>query len=249
MNLRFTLFALGLLMAAMVAVSGCASTPTPAPTTVPPTTAPTALPQPTTAPTNTALPPTPTLAPTVTKAPPTNTPIPTTPAPTATNTRPPVTAAPPTDAATATATAVVMKYEAPELIEPKQGDTRRLRRDAFVFRWNPVGDLQANECYQLRLRIKSLVDPTQDHYGEVFYLADNTCNWAVGSGVVEFVVNGRPPAPDYTGLVAEADGKANAVDSQQYQVTWDVRVVLNDNGTLTPISPTSALGEFTLLNQ
>lgn len=242
MNLRFTLLLIGLL----AVIVSCASTPTPVPTTVPPTAVPTTPPQPTAAPTNTPLPRTPTTAPTITIAPATNTPIPTSPTPTATNTRPPVTAAPPTDVISPTATAVVVKYGAAELLEPKQGDTRRVRKDAFVFRWNPVGDLAANECYLLRLRITHLADPNRN-YGQATYLVESSCNSAVGSGVVEFVVNGRAPAPNYDGLVDEANALAG-IDSQEYLVEWDVTVVLNENGVLTPIGETSAVGQFTLLN-
>ena len=236
------------LFVGLVIFAGCASTPTPAPTIVAPTAIPTEIPKPTVVPTNTALPPTPTSAPTITPPPATNTPIPTTPAPTATNTRVPVTRQP-TAVITPTVTTVAVKYSAPELIEPKQGDTRRVRRDAFVFRWNPVGDLEANECYALRLRIKSLVDPGQDHYGENTYLVESSCNSTIAGGVVEFVVNGRAPAPNYDGLVAEADGKASGIESQEYLVQWDVTVVVNQNGTLIPLSPTSAISEFRLLNQ
>lgn len=251
MNHRFSLFALALCVAVLVAVVGCVSTPTPVPTTEPPTTVPTALPQPTTAPTRTALPPSPTTAPTITLAPATNTPIARTPSLTPTiaitNTRPAVTRAPVTATATITPTIVAIKYSAPELVEPRPGDTRRLRKDAFVFRWNPVGDLAANECYQLRMRITHLSDPNRN-YGEVKYLVESSCHSAVGSGKVEFVVNGRAPAPNYDGLVDEANGRAG-IDSQQYLVEWDVTTVLNENGVLTPISPTSAVGQFTLLNQ
>lgn len=226
-------------------IAGCASTPTPEPTTVVPTDIPTPIPQPTQAPTNTALPPTNTPPPTNTLPPPTNTPIPTTPLPTATNTFVPVTREP---TATPLPTEVALKYGAPELIEPRAGDTRRARRDAFDFRWNPVADLEPNECYVLRLRIIHLADPNQN-YGEQTYLVESSCNSAIGSGVVEFIVNGRAPAPNYDGLIAEADGKAGGIDSQEYLVQWDVTVVLNQDGTLTPISPASAVSEFRLLSQ
>lgn len=225
-------------------VVGCASTPTPAPTEAVPTDIPTEIPQPTAAPTKTALPPTPTKAPTKTPLPPTNTPLPTTPTPTVTNTRRPVTPLP-SATATVTATVVSIKYPAPELVEPKDGDSRRLRRDAFVFRWNPVADLGANECYALRLRITNLADPAK-HYAEQTYLVENSCNSALGSGIVEFVVSGRAPAPNYDGLVDEANGLAGGIDSQQYLVEWDVRVVLNENGKLTPIGSPSATGQFNL---
>ncbi len=237
--MKFTL----LLLALAMFFVGCAATPTPEPTLTP-TSIPTAIPKPTQTPTNTALPPTPTTAPTITPPPATNTPIPTTPAPTVTNTRLPVTREP---TATPTATEIALKYEAPELIEPRAGDTRVIRRDAFIFKWNPVADLQLNECYQLRLRIVHLADPNRN-YGEESYLVESSCNSAIGSGVVQFVVNGRAPAPNYDGLVDEANGKAGGVDSQEYLVQWDVRVVLNQDGKLTPLSPSSAISEFRLLN-
>jgi hypothetical protein len=233
-----------LLAAFVLIVAGCASTPTPAPTVAAPTAVPTEIPQPTQAPTNTALPPTPTTAPTVTPLPPTNTPLPTTPAPTATNTRVPVTRQP---TATPTETTVALKYSAPVLLEPHQGDTRVLRRDAFVFKWEPVADLAPNECYQLTLRITHLADPNHS-YAEQKYLVESSCNSSVGSGTVQFVVSGRAPAPNYDGLVDEANGKAGGIDSQEYQVTWYVQVVLNQDGNLIPLSPPSATGEFRLLS-
>lgn len=236
-----------LLFAFVLFVVGCASTPTPAPTTAAPTALPTEIPKPTVAPTNTALPPTPTSAPTNTLPPPTNTPLPTTPVPTATNTRRPVTPKP-SVTATQAATVIAIKYGAPELVEPKNGDTRRLRRDAFVFRWNPVADLGSNECYQLRLRITNLADPAK-HYAEQTYLVESSCSSSTGSGIVQFVVNGRAPAPNYDGLVDEANGLAGGIESQTYLVEWDVRVVLNQDGKITPLSPASVVGQFNLLGQ
>ena len=231
-----------ILVAILFLIAGCASTPTPVPTVTAPTTIPTEIPQPTQAPTNTALPPTPTTAPTMTPLPPTNTPLPTTPAPTATNTRVPVTRQP---TALPTATAIALKFDAPVLLEPHQGDTRVLKRDAFVFKWEPVGDLAENECYQLTLRVVHLADPNRN-YAEQKYLVESSCNSAVGSGTVEFTVNGRAPAPNYDGLVDEANGKAGGIDSQEYLVQWNVQAVLNQDGDLIPLSPPSATGEFTL---
>ncbi len=232
-----------LLVALVFLIAGCASTPTPAPTAVPPTAIPTEIPKPTQAPTNTALPPTPTALPTITPLPPTNTPLPTTPVPTATNTRLPVTRQP---TALPTATEVALKFDKPNLIEPKDGDSRVARRDAFIFKWEPVGDLAQNECYILTLRITHLADPNRN-YAEQQYLVDSSCNSAVGSGNLEFTVNGRAPAPNYDGLIDEANGKAGGIDSQSYQVTWWVQAVLNQDGNLIPLSPPSATGEFTLL--
>lgn len=238
MKLLIPLALIGLLLI------GCASTPTPPAPTIAPTDIPTAVPQPMQAPTNTSLPPTPTQAPTITPPPATNTPIPTTPAPTATNTRVPVTREP---TATATATEIALKYGAPELLEPRAGDTRVLKRDAFIFKWNPVADLQANECYELRLRIVHLADPNQN-FAEQKYLVENSCNSAIGSGIVQFVVNGRAPAPNYDGLVDVVNQLAG-IDSQEYLVQWDVTVVQNQDGVSTPISPPSALSEFRLTSQ
>lgn len=227
------------------AVAGCASTPTPAPTVVVPTTVPTEIPLPTQAPTNTALPPTPTAAPTITPLPPTNTPLPTTPAPTATNTRAPVTRQP---TATATATEIALKFDAPQLKEPANGATFTARRDDFRFVWEPVGDLGPNECYLLTLQIQSLVDPQQEHYGQEKYLVQESCNSTVSGGPLLFVVNRRPPAPNYDGLIATADALAGNVSSQEYLVHWTVQTVLQQDGNLIPLSPPSVTGEFRLLN-
>lgn len=227
-------------------IAGCASTPTPAPTVaVPPTAIPTEIPKPTQAPTNTALPPTPTTAPTITPLPPTNTPLPTTPAPTATNTRAPVTREP---TALPTATEIALRFEPPVLVEPANGATFTARRDDFVFVWEPVGDLQADECYALTLQVKSLVDPQQEHYGQEIYLVQDSCNSTVQGGQLRFTVNRRPPAPNYDGLMATADALAGNISSQDYLVRWSVQAVLRQDGNLIPLSPPSETGEFKLLN-
>ncbi|MBI4675856.1 MAG: hypothetical protein HY741_29805 [Chloroflexi bacterium] len=233
------------LVALILFVVGCASTPTPAPTVAAPTAIPTAIPKPTQAPTNTPLPPTPTTAPTVTPLPPTNTPIPATPTATATNTRVPVTRQP---TALPTATQVALKYSAPNLVEPLTGDTRVARRDDFVFVWEPAGDLEANECYLLTLQVKSLVDPQQEHYGEEKYLVQASCDSDIQGGPLRFTVNRRAPAPNYDGLIATADALAGNISSQEYLARWTVQVVLNQDGNLVPLSPPSATGEFRLLN-
>ena len=228
-----------------VLFAGCASTPTPAPTVPAPTAIPTEIPKPTVAPTNTPLPPTPTTAPTVTPPPPTNTPIPTTPAPTATNTRVPVTRQP-TAVITPTATTVALKYSAPQLNEPKAGDTRTTSND-LVFNWQPIAALGANECYLVTVRITNSVD---NEYGEQSFLAENTCNDAGNAGV-SFTLRKRAPAPDYAGLVAIASAKTPTTN---FRVSWNVTVVQN-NGTdpnkpdpsqYIPLSPRSETFEFAL---
>lgn len=235
-----------LFVAIFFLIAGCASTPTPAPTAeIPPTAIPTEIPKPTEAPTNTALPPTPTSAPTITPPPPTNTPLPTTPAPTATNTRAPVTREP---TALPTATEVAIKYAAPVLVEPHSGDTRMARRDDFVFVWNPVADLEAHECYLVTVQVKSQVDPLQEHYGQEQYLVTDSCNSRIESGPLRFTVNRRPPAPNYDGLMATADALAGNISSQEYLVRWFVEVVAEQDGSWTPVSEQSEIGEFKLLN-
>lgn len=227
---------------------GCASTPAPAPTAVvAPTAIPTEIPKATVAPTTTALPPTPTFAPTNTTVPPSNTPIPSSPTATATLTRVPVTRQP-TAVITPTATTVALEFGAPVLIEPANGATFTARRDDFQFKWQPVGDLAANECYLLTLQVKSLVDPQQDHYGQEKYLIQDSCNWLAQSGPLKFTVNRRAPAPNYDGLVATADALAGNIPSQEYLVRWFVQVVQNQDGQVIPLSPPSATGEFRLLN-
>jgi hypothetical protein len=234
-----------ILVAMVLFIAGCASTPTPAPTVAAPTAVPTEIPKPTQEPTATPLPPTPTTAPTITPLPPTNTPLPTTPAPTATKTRAPVTREP---TAPPTATEIALKYNAPVLVEPHSGDTRTAKRDDFVFVWNPVADLQANECYLLTLQIKNLVDPQQEHYGQEKYLVQDSCNSSAQNGPLRFSVNRRPPAPNYDGLIATADALAGNISSQEYLVRWTVQTVLQQDGNLIPLSPPSEPGEFRLLN-
>lgn len=234
-----------LLVTMVLFIAGCASTPTPAPTVPAPTTVPTEIPKPTQEPTNTPLPPTPTAAPTITPLPPTSTPLPTTPAPTATNTRVPVTREPTVQP---TATEIALKYNAPLLVEPHSGDTRDARRDDFNFVWNPVADLQANECYLLTLQIKNQVDPQQAHYGEEKYLVQDSCNSSAQNGPLRFTVNRRAPAPNYDGLIATADALAGNISSQEYLVRWTVQAVLQQDGNLVPLSPPSEPAEFRLLN-
>ncbi len=223
-------------------VVGCASTPTPEPT-LEPTAVPTVVPQPTQTPTNTPLPPTPTL--TNTPPPPTNTPIPSSPTPTATNTRPPVTAGPTEPPATPTETPVPFRFGAPALVEPGSGDLRQTS-DNLEFRWRPVGALGGNECYLLTVRVTNTVD---SQYAEQPYLA--ACGDPGNSDVVKFVLNKRPPAPDYAGLVEIATARTPA---NRFVVTWTLTVVQNngadplkpDPALYAPISPTSAPFEFEL---
>lgn len=244
MNHRFTFPVIGLLIVAIIAVVGCASTPTPVPPTIVPTAVPTSVPPPTAAPTNTSLPPTPTTAPTVTPPPATNTPIPTTPAPTATNTRPPVTRQP---TAVPTATTVPLKFAAPQLTAPAADSTFRTGKDDLVFTWQPVGALAADECYLVTVRITNTVD---NQFAELSYMAQNTCNDS-GTAPVQFSLSKRAPAPDYAGLVAIAN---TANPATTFHVTWNVMVVQNKGADpnnavpakYVPLSPVSDTIQFNL---
>jgi hypothetical protein len=232
---------LGLLAVAAV---GCSIIqPTSKPTSTPAPTALVAVVTATVAPSATSLPPTPTAAATqvstVTDTPAaTNTTAPTdTPAATPTNTRVPVTPIPkPT--ATATNTTVALKYAAPLLIEPS-GQSFQAGKDDLRFEWHPVTDLGANECYQVTVRVTNLTDPARN-YAQDSFLALNTCNSTLSGGTVTFSLLKRNP-PTYSGLIAQAEtlgGQSNIFD-----VKWWVTVVRNDG---TPLSPPSAMFEFTL---
>jgi type IV secretory pathway VirB10-like protein len=236
-----------------VAVIGCAETPTPAPTAEA-TSAPVVL---TVAPTNTAapsptpLPPTPTAAPTNTAAP-TDTPAPTnTPLPTPTNTRRPVTLTPKPTPTNPAPTAVSLKYSAPQLVEPKSGDTRISGKDDLIFKWSPVADLGEKECYLVTVQVINLADPAQ-HYAQASYLAKNTCNSFVSGGTLSFTLPAKKHGPpDYEGLVAIA---SQTTPSNFYTARWWVTVVRDDgpdpNNTgvekTTPLSPESEKFEFSL---
>lgn len=227
----------------VVVLTACGATgPAPAPTTaVQPTR--TAAPAPpaataTTAPANTAVPPTDTPAPTNTVAGPTVA-VTTTTVVTATATRPAVVA---TTGPTATAqpTKVTLKYGAPELLEPKSGDTRIAGKDTFVFRWKPVAELGAGEFYQVFVAIVNPIDNTSPNQ-----------TWNVGcnadsTGYCRFVLGKTPTGQDYLGLLAAANRLSSP---NTLKVRWSVTVVLDQGGgKFVPISPTSDTIEFTLQN-
>jgi hypothetical protein len=234
-------------------VVGCdrfqpARTPTPTPTAVP-----TSIPAPTEVPSATLLPPSATSAPTqvpsmVSQIAPTITQAATvTPTATATNTRLPFT---PRPKSTATNTAVALKYSAPVLIEPGAGDTRLEGKDDLLLRWKPVADLGPSECYLVTVQVVNLADPLQ-HYAQDSFVAQDSCNGAISSGIVEFTLRKRNP-PSYEGLVAVASNLGGP--SNQFKVNWWVTVVL-DRGPdpqnpgkdlTTPLSPPSAENEFAL---
>lgn len=238
-----------ILLGLMFAVGGCATTPTPEPTTVP-TAIPTLIPTPTQAPTRTSLPPTPTPLP-VTDTPEatntplvTDTPLPTdTPLATATNTRRPAT---PKPTETVAPTEVPVSFPAPELVEPGVAgaiDTRTAGKDDLVFRWKPVGRLDAGECYQVTVRITNVVD---DEHADQPYLVQDTCNSGGDKPVEQFALLAKKHGqPDYEGLTNIA---STGTPTNQYKVTWYVTVVRQDGAQTTPISPPSAPAEFTLLS-
>ncbi len=220
-----------------VALTGCAfgtatPTPSPIPTAAPVVVVATA----TTEPTLTPLPPPVTVLAT-TAVPASSTPAPTaTVTTTATSTRIPATRPP----RTATPTAVVLKYAAPQLVEPGPGDTRMAGKDDLILHWNPVANLDTNECYQVTVRIINRADPSQ-RYGQATYLAENTCNSSLNGGVLEFTLFAkRHGQPDYEGLLAIA---SQTSPSQTYQVRWWVNVASTDQ---KPIGLPSKALEFTL---
>ncbi len=190
----------------------------------------------------TALPPTPTEAATAVSAT-TNTPaltatsVPTdTPAATPSRTRAPATAKP---RATATNAAVALKYNAPVLLEPHAGDTRQASKDDFLFKWQPVANLGANECYQVTVQVINLADPNHQ-YGQDSFLAQNTCNSAISQGIMAFSLLKKNP-PSYSGLIARATQLGGP--SNQFDVKWWVMVVRSDG---TPLSPASEPFDFML---
>lgn len=236
-----------LLTGLMLFVVSCQATATPTPTVTPKPPA-TATPLPTQAPpTNTPEPPTETAVPTDTQEPPTETPIPETetPLPTATLTRRPVTAAP---TATVTATKVALKYQAPVLLEPPAGAVRNNGKEDLLFRWAPVGTLAGNECYLVTVRITNTTD---QQYGELSYIAQDTCGDSGNNPMLQFTLNRRPPSPDYQGLVAIASA---AAPSNDFVVTWSVIVVQNNGADpnnpspsqYVPVSPRSGQSTFNL---
>jgi cytoskeletal protein RodZ len=170
-----------------------------------------------------------------------------TPTATATNTRVPFT---PRPKATATKTAVALKYTAPVLIEPGAGDTRLEGKDDLLLRWKPVADLGPSECYLVTLQVVNLADPLQ-HYGQDSFVAQDSCNSAISSGIVEFTLRKKNP-PSYRGLVDIASSLGGP--SNQFKVKWWVTVVM-DRGPdpqnpgkelTTPLSPPSTENEFAL---
>jgi hypothetical protein len=245
-----------LFLAAMLV--GCdrfqqARTPTPTPV---PAVVSTSIPVPTEAPSLTPLPATPTFAPTeipalASTSAATSTEVATeTAQPTVTNTRLPFT---PRPKATATSTAIALRYEAPELLEPGEGATRTDGKDDFLFKWKPVADLGPHECYLITVQMVNLADPLQ-RYSEDSFVAQDSCNSPISAGNPQFTLRKKNP-PSYTGLVAEANARGGT-PSSQYQVIWWVTVVL-DNGPdpknpgkdlTTLLSPPSAKSEFTLLS-
>lgn len=244
-KVRSWLLIIGMLLVA----AGCQATPAPAPTAAP-TAVPTALPPPTAQPTSTPLPPTPTKAPpTATRQPPTNTPIveTDTPVPTATSTRRPVTLVP-TATATAVATQVSIKYQAPELVEPQPDAIRRNGQEDLIFRWRPVGALAGNECYLVTVRV---TNPMDQQFAELSYIAEQSCGDPGNAAFVEFTLHKRAPGPDYAGLVAIAGAQTASND---YLVTWSVMVIQNngadpnkaDPSQYSPLSPRSETRQFHL---
>ncbi len=225
-------FALVLLAIPLV---GC-SQPKPSPTPTAPA-APIVVAAATSAPTATSLPPTLTPSPAAT-----DTPAPTdTLAPTSTSTAPPTrTRVPATRTPTPlpTNTEVVIKYSAPQLIEPHAGDSRLEGKDDLVFKWKPVGDLGADECYSISVKVVNNIDQA---YGTFTQILNSTCNSPVSGGVLQFTLN-RPKysAPNYRGLI-EAAQKVTA--SNSFTVLWSVTVVLGDG---TPLSPPSEQFTFAL---
>jgi cytoskeletal protein RodZ len=246
-----------LLMAVLGAVLvGCdrflpTRTPTPLPT---PTGVSTSIPAATEAPSTTPLPPTPTLAPTevstlASAGTATSTETTTeTPLPTATSTRRPFT---PRPTATAASTAVALKYAAPVLLEPEEGATRTDGKDDFLFQWKPVADLGPHECYFVTVQVINLADPNQ-RYSQDSWIAPDSCNSAVSSGVQQFTLRKRNP-PSYAGMVADA---SQSTPSSKYQVRWWITVVFDQGpdpqnsgkDLTTPLSPPSAMSEFSLLS-
>lgn len=244
------------LLVAAFALIGCdrfQSARTPAPTA---TAVPTAISVPTEEPTSTAVPSSPTSEPTevatlVSEALPTGTETATvTVSPTATRTRLPFT---PKPRATPTETAIALKYEAPVLLEPKGGATFTESRSDLLFKWKPVADLGPHECYFLTLQVINLADQLQ-RYSEDSFLAQDTCNSALSSGVQEFTLRKKNP-PSYAGLVAEAI-KRGGTPSNKFGARWWVTVVL-DNGPdsknpgrdlTSPLGPASQPAEFTLVS-
>ena len=226
-----------------VAVIGCdrfqpARTPT---STLTPTAVLTSVPSPTEIPSLTPLPPAPTFAPTDTPLPTsvggaTATEVPTG-TPTATKTRVRSTLSP---RATPTSTGVVLKYVAPTLIEPGAPGTRFSFNTGndLVFKWQPVANLDQNECYLITVWMINVVD---QRYSPSTQLVRDTCGSGINGGTLQFVLN-RPRfgPPNYGGMMADAE---RLTPTNEFRVRWWLMVVLADG---TPLSPPSAQFEFTL---
>lgn len=241
-----------MMMILAVALIGCDRL-RPGPTPTATTNASTSRPLPTLESTVTPLPPTlpppPTEAPTVTIPTEAATLVLMTETPTATATRIRIPATP-RPKASVTNTAVALKYGAPELVEPGSGDTRIDGKDDLLFRWKPVANLAAHECYLVTLQVINLADPLQ-HYAQDSFVAQDTCNSAISSGIVEFTLRKKNP-PSYSGLVTIASNLGGP--SNTFKVKWWVTVVL-DRGPdpqnsgkelATPLSPPSGQFDFTL---
>ncbi len=236
---------LTLILLAMVVIGCSQNKPTPTAFTAP--TTPVAAATATQEPSATALPASPTEVATLVSAV-TSTPASTstsapsnTPAATATNTRAPIT---PRLRATATNTAVALKYGAPQLIEPGapgSHDTFVANKDDLRFKWQPVADLGTSECYQVTVRMTNLADPAQN-YAQDSFLAQNTCNSTMAGGALTFSLLKRNP-PTYSGLIALAEKLGGPSD--KFDVKWWVTVVRSDS---TLLSPASAQFEFSVID-
>jgi hypothetical protein len=220
------------------ALVGCdrfqpAASPTPTPGL---TTAATFAPAQTGVPSLTPLPPVPTMALTDTPAATETEAVTDTPTRTATKT--PVRLKP-TPKATATIAAVALKYAAPVLIEPRAGDTRLAGKDDLIFKWKPVAELGANECYLINVLLINLADPLQ-HY--VPFSSITGCNSVLQPGTVVFTLyTQKHGQPDYNGMVAESEQKYGP--SSEFAVRRSVTAALDDG---TPLSAPSEQTEFTL---
>ncbi len=154
-----------------------------------------------------------------------------------TNTRVPFT---PKPQPSATETAVVLKYPAPELLEPENGTSRQAGKDDLVFKWRPVADLGSDECYEVSFRIINTADPGQP-YNQATLLAKDTCGSLLSANILQFVLyTKKHGTPSYDQMI---DAVSQSVQANVYQARWWVTVVRTDE---TPISPPSAQFQFIL---